>query len=167
MPPQMRRQGEVAESIFGRYTARLSHPEAVEAYFREFYDLWGEERLDKEKILELCRRRMPPLRTIDRKFQLIDDASVQVLIPFDEEAETLLAQLRTEQGAQSRTLLRRVGVYTVGVRQGPFQRLLDAGAVAPLWESSTALYVLTDLSLYDEAALGLQADVTVGQAVVF
>ena len=167
MPPQLRRQGEVAESIFGRYAARLSHPEAVEAYFRELYDLSGEAALDKEAILKCCRQMMPQLKTIDRKFQLIDDDSAQVLIPFDEEAEALLAQLRTEQGAQSRTLLRRAGVYTVGVRQGPFQRLLDAGAVAPLWESSTALYVLTDLSLYDEAALGLQADVTTGQAVVF
>ena len=167
MPPQLRRQGEVAESIFGRYAARLSHPEAVEAYFRELYDLSGEAALDKEAILKCCRQMMPQLKTIDRKFQLIDDDSAQVLIPFDEEAEALLAQLRTEQGAQSRTLLRRAGVYTVGVRQGSFQRLLDAGAVAPLWESSTALYVLTDLSLYDEAALGLRTDVSTGQAVVF
>ena len=95
------------------------------------------------------------------------DARHEPLANDDEEAEALLAQLRTEQGAQSRTLLRRAGVYTVGVRQGSFQRLLDAGAVAPLWESSTALYVLTDLSLYDEAALGLRADVSTGQAVVF
>ena len=153
MPPRLQRQGEVAESIFGRYTARLSHTEAVEAYFRELYDLSGEAALDKEEILKCCRQEMPQLKTIDRKFQLIDDDVAQVLIPFDEEAEALLAHLRTEQGAQSRILLRRAGVYTVGVRQGPFQRLLDVGAVAPLWESSTALYVLTDLSLYDEAAL--------------
>lgn len=162
-----KRQGEVAESIFEQYAARLSYPEAVEAYFRELYDLSGEAALDKEAILKCCRQMMPQLKTIDRKFQLIDDDSAQVLIPFDEEAEALLAQLRTEQGAQSRTLLRRAGVYTVGVRQDSFQRLLDAGAVAPLWESSTALYVLTDLSLYDEVALGLRADVSTGQAVVF
>ena len=166
-----KRQGEVAESIFEQYAARLSYPEAVEAYFRELYDLSGEERLDKKKILKSCQKAM--LQKVDQDFQLIDDKSKQVFIPFDEEAKKILAQLRTEQGA-CRALLRRAGVYTVGVRSAsqsgrtsPFQRLLDAGAVAPLWESSTALYVLIDLSLYDEAALGLQADVTTGQAVVF
>lgn len=97
-----------------------------------------------------------------------------VFIPFDEEARDILKQLKEYQGAGGRTLLRRAGVYTVGVqnvpyegRPSPFQRLFDAGVVVPLWENSTALFVLVDMSWYDEDALGLKTDIPDGQAVVF
>ena len=52
-------------------------------------------------------------------------------------------------------------------RVTPFQRLFEAGAIVPLWENSTALYVLVDMSLYDETALGLKMDIPDGQAIVF
>lgn len=174
MPFELDRRGKVADSIFDLYAARLSHPDAVNAYFRELYDLSGEKALDKKEILKLCNQSMPPLKTIDQKFQLIDDKSVPVFIPFDEEAKSLLEQLKERQGAGSRALLRRAGVYTVGVpsdfdgkRVTPFQRLFEAGAIVPLWENSTALYVLVDMSLYDETALGLNLDISDGQAIVF
>ena len=174
MPFELDRRGKVADSIFDRYAARLSHPDAVEAYFRELYDISGEMALDRKEILKLCCQKMPPLKDIDQKFQLIDDRSVPVFIPFDEEARDILKQLKEYQGAGGRTLLRRAGVYTVGVqnvpyegRPSPFQRLFDAGVVVPLWEKSTALFVLVDMSWYDEDALGLQLDIPDGQAVVF
>lgn len=174
MPFELDRRGKVADSIFDRYAARLSHPDAVEAYFRELYDISGEMALDRKEILKLCRQKMPPLKDIDQKFQLIDDRSVPVFIPFDEEARDLLKPLKEYQGAGGRTLLRRAGVYTVGVqnvphegRTSPFQRLFDAGVVVPLWENSTALFVLVDMSWYDEDALGLKTDIPDGQAVVF
>ena len=43
----------------------------------------------------------------------------------------------------------------------------DTGIVVPLWEKSTALFVLVDMSWYDEDALGLKLDIPDGQAVVF
>lgn len=131
MPFELDRRGKVADSILDRYAARLSHPDAVDAYFKELYDVSGEKALDKKEILKLCNQKMPPLKTIDQKFQLIDDKSVSVFIPFDEEAKSLLEQLKERKSAGSRDLLRRAGAYTVGVpsdfddkRVTPFQRLL-------------------------------------------
>lgn len=174
MPTSLDQRGKVAESIFGQYAEQLSHPEAIEAYFRELYDISGEDAMDRKGILKLCQEKLPPMKKIDQEFQLIDDQAVQVFISFDEEADNLLKQLRERQGCGDRALLRRAGVYTVGVpnlfrkgRLSIFQRLWDTGAVVPLWENSTALYVLTDMSLYDKVALGLKLDDSDGQAVMY
>lgn len=125
----------------------LSAPEAIDRYFAELYHSRGDS-LDKENIIAASEHF--PFREIAHKVKLIKEDSISVLVPFDEQAETLIAELR--QGQRSRSLLRRAGQYTVSVRrsaagqQSDFSRLHGVGAVELLDEE---LAVLTNMDYYD------------------
>ncbi|MBA2271508.1 MAG: CRISPR-associated helicase Cas3' [Chthoniobacterales bacterium] len=61
-------------------------------------------------------------RTIAEKFRLIENEQVPVLIPFDETAKALLAQLRNEAIPLHRALLRGLQRYTVQIYRSEFAK---------------------------------------------
>jgi CRISPR-associated endonuclease/helicase Cas3 len=73
-------------------------PPAIEAYFRELYWVKGNEKLDEYGILAALRAGAQPLRlpleTIARKFRMIDDSMVPILIAWDGKAGKRIDGLR-------------------------------------------------------------------------
>ena len=128
----------------------ISSPEAVELYFKELYHAKGES-LDQKDIIE--RAKKLPFKEIAQEVRLIEEDSISVLVPYDEQAELLIARLR--QGQRSRSLLRQAAAYMVNVRrtvsgkgqQSDFDRLRGAGAAELLDEG---LAVLVNMAFYDE-----------------
>ena len=136
-------EDDKAETYF-RETAQVTaqiiacHDDLLgQAAIHHFFDLYyyrQADRWDEKHILELSRldgaQRHCPLRfdfrTIDREFQLIDDWQQPVIIPFDETAHQLIADLRNEFKPLNRSLLRQLQRYTVQVSP----RLLTANLSA-------------------------------------
>ena len=75
----------------GELSGTLLDPPAIEAYFRELYWVKGDEKLDEYGILATLRAGAQPLKlpmeTIARKFKMIDDYMVPILIPRGDEAQ--------------------------------------------------------------------------------
>ena len=64
-------------------------------------------------------------------------------------------------GQVNLTLYRQLGQYSVSIYPEHLRKLLDAGAVEPVDESS---YILTDRTLYDRS-IGLSLDVETGNGI--
>jgi len=143
----------VARIVAERYDD-IASPEAIHEYFSRLFAIKG-DALDKKQIVPMldgCMRTGLSIRfaQVAGLFRVIDSPTQGVLIPEDEEAETIVAALRN--GARSRELLRRAGMHTVAVYKRQFELLLGAGAIEMLDEE---LAVLRDGSLYSKET-GLQ-----------
>jgi CRISPR-associated endonuclease/helicase Cas3 len=139
---------EVMRMIEKQYNDDIASPEAIHAYFSQLFAFKG-ERLDKQGIvkrLDDCmktRNLSIPFAEVAKLFRVIDSPTRAVLIPEDEAAAEIIAQL--ESGVRSARLMRKAGMHTVAVYPKQFDALLGAGAIRMLDEE---LAVLRDESLY-------------------
>lgn len=121
------RTAEIGESVLRRYADPLGL-EAVKAYFSELYDIEG-EALDKKHILdeiaEQERQLRFPFRSIADKFQLIDDSTRAIVIPWNEDCETIIEQARWHPHPGK--LMRKLQKYTVQVYEQEFREMLKFG----------------------------------------
>ncbi len=137
----------------------IASPTTVKAYFDFlYYVLRGEDRLDKKDILAEIDRHTLPFAGVAASFKLIDNADCTVYIPCHGGAEAVEALLRN---GPSRSLMRRLGQFAVGVNAQRFCDLVNTGAVEQVSENAG---ILRDMSLYDAHA-GLSLDVVEGQGL--
>ncbi|HEX5502614.1 MAG TPA: CRISPR-associated helicase Cas3' [Thermomicrobiales bacterium] len=144
-PPGAYRAGSDVTQVLLRAAAgdpNLHDPATFSAYFRRYY---ASLDLDREKVEE--RRRALDYPEVARRYRLIDDDAVSVVVRYrgkgDEREEAganvdaLLAALRAHP-ERSRSLVRRLQPYIVGVRQRLLDRYAGEGLaeeVLPgLWE---------------------------------
>ena len=154
--PQMMRQSVTALRAVKRKYEKLDQPEAIESYFRNLYKIKGEENLDKNRILDAFTRGIDgkcfPFATVADKFSIIDSSAKTVYIPFGE-GENLCRQLC--EGEISRTLIRKLGPYSVGIFDDQFMALEQAGSLEVVADGEMA--VLRDMNQYDKD-MGLKSD---------
>ncbi len=124
--PQMIRQNAAATEKVMADFVELSSPQAISAYFRELLFMKGEAALDVKNILPLSERQQ--FLTIAKEFRLIEEDTVPVYIPTEENGN-LLAMLRT--GAINRELLRKLGKYAVNVRRNQLENLAEVIELLP------------------------------------
>ena len=146
----MMRPLEIMRSVTRDYPA-LDAPETIERYFTALHLFAGKET-DSKDIVSLFEAGMQdqwhpsfPFAQVARDFHLIDQNTYAVLVPRAEDAKEIAARLRS--GERSRALLRKAGKYSVNVYKNHLDALLGQYAVEIVEEG---LYVLTDISLYDE-----------------
>ena len=160
--PQQLQQNVDAIHYVMRCTERLDSLEAIKIYFRELYTNKGSEALDKKRILDAICYGIEgcafPFEQVADKFKLIETSARTIYIPIDE-GRKLCQQLI--DGYVSRTLWRRLGIYSVQCYDEQFNDLGRAGALT-LLENGDA--VLTDLSKYSRKT-GLSMDVETGIGV--
>ena len=136
-----------------RYVLRkkldLQSPKATALYSKTLYQIKGSETLDQKRILPLLDPQDPKYRLCPsfaeaaERFQLIDTPTKTICLPIDAGKE-LCDQL--QQGFLSRSLFRRLGMYSVEVYPDSYDALIRAGAAAPVDEHTA---ILTKLDLYD------------------
>ncbi|MCF8011168.1 MAG: CRISPR-associated helicase Cas3' [Clostridiales bacterium] len=104
--------------------------EAVEKYFTSLYEV-DADLLDKEGILaeirEQKRQLKFPFRTIARKFKLIDDNTIMIVIPRDKHCRNLLVE--AENSFFPGMYARRLQKYGVCVYEKELQELFTCGAL--------------------------------------
>jgi CRISPR-associated endonuclease/helicase Cas3 len=109
------------------------HPSAVRAYFEKLYWQRGSQALDREDLLGLLRKSRPdslPMDTVAEKFRMIESAQFPVIIPWDAEAESALAELEFAQGSIG--IARRLQPYVVQISKRDYDALTAAHAIAPV-----------------------------------
>jgi len=143
--PEMLRQNiSAAKYVLNSYDD-IASPEAVSAYFNELlYVEKDDAALDAKGILALCADAEMPYRKVDDAFHVIDSTQSSVYIPC-KASLPLLDKL--ERFGPSRSLMRQLGRYSVGVYPPHFRDLLGAGALKQLTTDSA---ILKDESLYSD-----------------
>lgn len=143
-----------------KYSSDLSSPQAVKYYFDFLHKLDG-DKLDKERILELHRKKSMPFREIAEKFKLIKEDTKSIFIPFDENAKIIEQKLL--DGEISRSLLRKANRYMVNVYYDDYGKMLATQKIKMVDES---VAVLMDLAIYD-AKTGLSQEIEEGTGIFF
>ena len=162
--PQMLRQNVSALDYTARHQDTLDTPRAIQLYFKELSELRGPDAVDKHGILDAFLRGIRgcqfPFAQVAEEFRLIENAARTVYLPVGEGA-ALCEQLRS--GHVTRTLLRKLGVYSVSCYKDQFDKLDAAGALELRPDGSA---ILTDTSCYSEKT-GLAMDVETGIGLYF
>ena len=162
--PQMLRQNVSALDYTARHQDTLDTPRAIQLYFNELSELRGPDAVDKHGILDAFLRGIRgcqfPFAQVAEEFRLIENAARTVYLPVGEGA-ALCEQLRS--GHVTRTLLRKLGVYSVSCYKDQFDKLDAAGALELRPDGSA---ILTDTSCYSEKT-GLAMDVETGIGLYF
>lgn len=124
---------------------------AIHHYF-DLYYYQQQGRWDSKNILEGFRldggdKALPfkfQFATVAKDFQLIDDRQVPVIIPFDEKARDLIAQLRNPSISLNRRLLRGLQRYTVQI--SPKLRDENIRSFEALRDAQFHVLISTDLN---------------------
>ncbi|MFP4581898.1 MAG: CRISPR-associated helicase Cas3' [Desulfococcaceae bacterium] len=153
-PVEFRLNVETAEIVMRHHDDILS-PASVREYFESLFWRKGDAELDREGILrDLFEGRIKgdfPFKDIAGKFRFIKDGQEPIIVPYDEEAERLIEELRyTPHPASTARKLQR---YTVQV--WPYQmRELEMGAVETI---QGCFRVLINSDIY-HPSMGLQPE---------
>lgn len=124
-------------------------PSTMREYFLQFY---ARNTFDKQGIkYHLYNYRDLHLKTASKKFKLIDDDCVNVIINWRNSTD-FVAKLK-ESGCTYH-LMKQLAKFTVGVHRSDFNKLVGYGAVEELLEG---VYFLPDRAQYNDIT-GLQLD---------
>ena len=125
-------------------------PSTMTSYFVQLY--CRRQTFDKKQIKALLYNpKDMNFEIAAENFKLIDDASIPVIVNWGDSME-LIAKLKQE--GPSYQLMKKLGQYTVNIRQNDFKTLLQAGQVVEVIER---IYVIEDKAQYDDK-VGLLTD---------
>jgi CRISPR-associated endonuclease/helicase Cas3 len=163
-PAYIQQGAEVARDILRRFDDPVSM-EAIQAYFGLLYDLQSDKAFDAKEILGCFEMEGADLifefKTAAERFRLIENNTLPVIIPYDEEAKSLLEIVKWTDYPTS--YARKLQIYTVNIYEREFQALESKGAIDTYAKTYA---VLNNLSLYD-AETGLQIPESSGGEAIF
>jgi CRISPR-associated endonuclease/helicase Cas3 len=90
--------------------------EYMETYWNRYYGEGADQGCELQKHRTECR-----FATLAREFEMISDRSMDVFVPFDDDARTAIRELR-QIGQLTRDLKRRLQRYVVGLRPYEFEK---------------------------------------------
>lgn len=158
--PGQRQQMDVASSLMDEQVD-FSAPETARDYFKKLYYLRRNE-LDKKKVMDEFQRGVYNFSTASKKFKLIDEHTVTIFIPQEEDAKQLLKEIRYK--GYTKSLMRKAGQYCVSVYTGNYDKLAASGMLRPVSEDIEDLYELCSDDGYTEE-YGLRLDIEMGMGV--
>jgi CRISPR-associated endonuclease/helicase Cas3 len=130
MPAFIRQAAEVARMVLREHAAAPISIPAIEAFFGRLYDLQDPNISFDCKNIMGCFDGQEGRFSFEKAaydFQIIEDPTETVLIPFDEQAKGLIEDLKYTQ-YPSKTL-RQLQPYTVSIYEGEFEKLSSKGVI--------------------------------------
>ncbi|MBC8333145.1 MAG: CRISPR-associated helicase Cas3' [Anaerolineae bacterium] len=125
----------VAESALRDFGDDPTSIAAIEAYYKTLYNLQSEDSFDFKKIVDCFEKGKPTefkFKTAAENFKFIENNTVSVIIPFDDDAKTLIEKLKyVEYPAKT---VRQLQPYTVNIYEGEFMNLQDKGVIHTIGE---------------------------------
>jgi len=153
MVPWQRRVAEIGSKIFDEYRDDPLSIPAVDQYFKELYFYEG-DGLDKERILpaleECCNKFEFPFKDVADAFKLIKDNTQSIIIPYDNNARSLLKKLLRTGFPGS--YIRSLQGYTVNIYFNEFETLTKSNAITCI---ADRFFVLKEGSDYYSENVGL------------
>ncbi len=155
-PGYLRHSAEIAEGILRKHNDPLSL-EAVNDYFEELYWRKG-EMLDEYGIINLLNEDIArlnfPFKEIADKFKLIKDGMEPIIIPWNDDAQDIIRNLR--YAAYPLKYARKAQRYTVQMYPQVINSLLAVGSAERIGEDKQYTVLINsdlysnDLGLYPE-----------------
>ena len=137
-PAVLRQHAQAAARVMRRYPDDVIALPAISAYFDELYWQKGDDALDKYALLSLIesgKLEGLPFETLASRYRLIDDASLPVIIPYQDpqeghDAPALLRAL--EHAEHCGQLARQLQPYIVNLPRHAYDALRGASAIQPV-----------------------------------
>jgi CRISPR-associated endonuclease/helicase Cas3/CRISPR-associated endonuclease Cas3-HD len=146
------RVAEIGSMIFDEWDDPLSLP-AVDRYFEKLYSYEG-EGLDKEKILPAFEERLRdiafPFEDVADVFNLIENNTRNIIIPYDDKARSIIKQIQ-HTGFPGK-YVRNLQGYTVSIYLEEFKELERINAISSI---ADRFFVLKDGGDYYSENIGL------------
>ncbi len=151
----IKQQGQTTNEIAALHEDLFSL-EAIEHYFRlhlwQRKSEWDKHGIASKEMFD-AHGFVFNFRKADEKYQVIEEYSVPIVVPYGKHGAELIAELQ-ETAFPTRSLLRKTQRLSVSVPKYKLDQLIDNGACATIHEHTT---ILTDEKLYDQD-LGLVVD---------
>ncbi len=162
-PTFIKQTAEAARSILREHGADPASMAAIRAYFSLLDVLQDSQRSAdaKEILTHLNRNDGFDFKTAAEKFKLIDNNTVAVIIPYNDEARELIKKLAFMPHPTK--ILRQLQSYTVNIYEREFEALNVQGVIEM---AADAYPVLNDMSFYDEKT-GISLPASDGGAAIF
>ena len=131
-PSFLKQTAEVARMVLRDHAeAPISIP-AIQAFFGQLYNLQNPQAFDVKRILDCfdSQEGKFAFETAARAFQIIEDPTETVIIPYNEEAERLIEELKYTEYPFS--TLRKLQPYTVSIYKGEFDKLSSKGVISTI-----------------------------------
>jgi CRISPR-associated endonuclease/helicase Cas3 len=164
IPAYIAQGAAVARSILRDFQPDPISVRAINAYFESLYALQdGKRAFDAKGILD-CFDNGEGLnfKTAAERFKIIDNDTVPVIIPYDQDARQLIEELKYTPYPVS--TLRKLQMYTVNIYEEEYQALNGKGAIAVIADDYSALRDLTDYRV--ETGLSIPENVG-GDGIIF
>lgn len=164
-PAYIKQGAEVAKNILRKYGDPVC-TQAVTAYYAGIYDLQDEHAFDQKCILDCFEKGIPgepifDFKTAAEEFKVIDNPTVAVIIPYNEEAREILQAARDSEFPLS--FSRKLQLYTVNIFEQEFEALQAVGALDRVADTYD---VLNNTEKYYDSNTGLAIpDSTGGEAI--
>jgi CRISPR-associated endonuclease/helicase Cas3 len=162
--PTFVKQGAVvAEKTLREYAKNPDSTSAIESYFNFLYNIQGKGAFDVKKILSNFDNGLAfNFKKTAEDFRMIDNNTVSVIIPYNEEAKELLEQVKHHPFPYK--FARQLQMYTVNIYEKEFEKIQSKGAIETYNET---YQVLNNMNFYDKhTGLILPADAG-GDALFF
>lgn len=160
--PGQRQQMDVTQVMLAE-NWEISSPEGILEYFKRLYHHRGEAALDSKRIMGEFQGKRYNFATVGTKFRLIEENTVTVVIPREDEPKALLQQIK-ERG-YTKSGMRAIGPYCIQLRANDFDKLNAAGMVRAVSEDMRDFFELVNEDSYTEE-MGLDLGVELGIAVM-
>ena len=130
---------EVARAVLRDHADMPISIPAIEAYFGRLYSLQDPQAFDVKGIMKCFEDGEGKFKfeTAAQKFQVIEDPTETVIIPFNEEAKNLIEKLKDTPYPSS--TLRKLQPYTVSIYQREFEALSSKGVILTIAEEYAIL----------------------------
>jgi CRISPR-associated endonuclease/helicase Cas3 len=155
-----------AESVIRKFEGQIDSKAAIEDYFNSLYYVQGKWAFDVKKILSCFDNGIEfEFKKAAEEFRMIDNNTVSVVIPYNEEAKSLIERARNHP--YPFTFARQLQMYTVNIYEKEFEKLQSKGVIETV---NDTYQVLTEKSMDEfyngKTGLVLPADVG-GDAIFF
>lgn len=131
---------EVSRMVLRDHAAMPISIPAIEAFFGQLYNLQDPNvSFDYKRIMD-CFDSLDgkfKFETAARLFQIIEDVTETVIIPYNEEAKRLIEELKYTEYPSS--TLRKLQPYTVSIYQGEFDKLSAKGVILTIADNYNVL----------------------------
>lgn len=170
-PTFIKQGAAVAESILRDFAGRSDSKEAIESYFNFLYNIQSATAFDAKNILRHFDKDEDldtfdfDFKTAAENFRMIDNNTVGIVIPYNDEARKLLQQAKHHPFPYA--FARQLQMYTVNIYENEFEKLQSKGVIETINDTYEALTENSMKDFYNEkTGLVLPADAG-GDALFF
>lgn len=158
---------EITRQVLRSFPNELISIPAIEMYFQQLYSLHNRQAFDYKRIMDcfMDDQGRFMFQTAAQRFQVIEDITKPIIIPFNEEARGLIGQLKNSQFPKS--VLRKLQPYTVSIYESEFNNLSAKGVIITIAEYYPVLEQSAFETYYDPQRGLILPESTGGEGLFF